>query len=132
MVGSGTVMNETGQRQVDQEAAEARDPATPGARLAALTQRHLEAVLQNPATQLVLLENPDWWDDLPRPVLDQIARSPTCPPAFLAWVNRATFGFERAEVALNPVLPLALRREAFLGVSSGLDPKFWLDQRDRL
>ena len=114
MVGSRTEMNEHERRQFEQEA---RDPATPAARLAELADEHLDAVLQNLGLPLVLLEDPDWWELWSDSARSELAQSPHCPLGFVAWLVRKP----RAEhhdawtfVLGNQSLPVAARRDLLL------------------
>jgi hypothetical protein len=92
------------------ERQEARDPSTPPERLAALMEHHLDAVLDNPALELVLLAHPDFWAALTVPARAALARSPRCPHAFARWALDArdlTYPLMH-----NAALPARLRREA--------------------
>jgi hypothetical protein len=95
---------------------EALDPATPAARLLLLLRDHLDDVLQNPAMPLLLLAQPDLWSEVGRRGEGLLARSPRCPPSFVAWLLRQAS--PRAAVlgllAGNPAVPAAARRAAFL------------------
>ena len=95
------------------EHAEAMNPATPAPRLARLMEQHLEAVLDNPALKLVLLERPDFWRLLSRQAEAQLARSPRCPVEFAAWVIQHPDHFKALSlVSRNKALPVAIRRAA--------------------
>jgi hypothetical protein len=97
------------------ERLEALDPSTPPARLAALLERHLDAVLDNPAWPLLTLEHATFWAELTSYGEFLLLSSPQCPPAFARWVLHASRRLysNATYILTNPVLPTALRREAF-------------------
>jgi hypothetical protein len=96
--------------------AEARDPSTPPARLAALLATHTDAVLQNPALPLLVTEDPDFWAGLTDVARSKVAASTLCPPSFAQWELRRPDAPAPAlgELAMNPALALDLRRKCFL------------------
>ena len=111
------------------EAAEARSPATSPARLAELMLRHAEAVLANPAFQLLLVENPHFWTTLPHPGI--LAGARYCPADFVQWVLAQPDAGAALlhELVLNRALPVHLRRAAFLRTHFSLR---WSQERRRL
>ncbi len=111
------------------ERAEALDPNTPVERLAELMEAHSDLVLQNPGLPLILLEHPDFWEELPKG-LGEVAQSPHCPPSFATWAlqrrkGRRICGF----LATNQAMPLAVRRAAFLRTTGSYG---WPEKRSSL
>jgi hypothetical protein len=98
------------------EQAEALDPNTPPARLLALLETHAEDVLRNPGFELLLLEQPDVWDELSGMVRQQVLKHPLCPSQLVTWVLREPFPdpWALVRISQNETVPVALRREAFL------------------
>jgi hypothetical protein len=95
-------------------AAVAGNPNTPSDLLVELTQDGPDAVLQNPAFELMLLDDPDLWGQLPG--LRLLAASPCCPDALAHWFLRQSTvaGGEhealREPLAANLAFPVALRQ----------------------
>jgi hypothetical protein len=99
------------------ERAEARDPSTKPERLIELMGLYVDDGLQNPALQLLVLEDPGFWRRLDSDhftnVHYQVALSPHCPAAFVAWLLAQTTPDLKAAatgLAWNPTLPLGHRR----------------------
>jgi hypothetical protein len=104
------------------EEQEALDPNTPPARLAALMETHLAAVLKNPGWPLVLLAEPDFWRRLSGRALLHAAQAPRCPEALATWmVGHVTEPLVLGRVAANRALSAATRRAALLQVPRPLE-----------
>ena len=102
--------------QWEVEEAEARDLTTHPVRLAELIWKHLEAVLANPGFALLLVEQPDFWKQLKPHVMSDIARSPSCPDAFVDWMLSQNWQLSALVAALvsNPAISQERRRQALL------------------
>jgi hypothetical protein len=72
--------------QWEVEESEARDPATPPARLAELIGKHLEGVLANPGFAPLLVEQPAFWALLGPQARSDVLASPACPVEYAEWL----------------------------------------------
>jgi hypothetical protein len=92
--------------------AVACNPNAPLEALALAAGTFPEEVLQNPALDLLLLEDSDLWTRWAPDALGRIAASPRCPASLGAWALRQRWLDESFRDALveNPALPLADRQ----------------------
>jgi hypothetical protein len=110
------------------ERAEARDPATPPERLAALLESCTEEVLANPGLPLLLVSEPDFWARVDLESLVAAAESRACPLSLAFWLTRQEHRFHRALecVFQNRALPGEVRRAAMLNwPSTAMTAEVW-------
>jgi hypothetical protein len=117
-------------------ALEAQDPNASPEVLLGLLVSQPQAVLANPAFDLLLLELPDLWGRLSEAALRAVAAEPGCPLALVDWGLKVGLpSVVRAQLVLNPALPLEKREQlfcqaAFLGSASpGLAREAGLSER---
>jgi hypothetical protein len=115
-------------------AAVAGNPNASSRVLERLSVRHSSQVLRNPVVELLILENPNWFDDLPEFARVAFLRDASCPNAWLERVVARGFDAKLwGVVAQNPACPKrlleAMRSEE--SVAAALHVAFADDDQDQ-
>ena len=86
----------------------AANPNTPTQVLIKLGETFPEKVLENPVFPLLLLENPNFLEEMPQETLLELLKCPTVPESFLEWaISQKNHPYQQA-VAKNPSTPPAI------------------------
>jgi hypothetical protein len=83
----------------------AANPATPSADLVRLGQQFPKEFLENPALDLLMLENPALLEDIPQAMLVRLLKSDRFPTDFLVWAARHAEEKVQLAVAMNAATP---------------------------
>ncbi len=83
----------------------AANPATPPAELVRLGQQFPKEFLENPALDLLMLENPALLEELPQALLLRLLKSDRCPAELLVWAAGHADEKVQLAVAMNAKAP---------------------------
>jgi hypothetical protein len=83
----------------------AANPATPPADLVRLGQQFPKEFLENPALDLLMLENPALLENIPQALLVRLLKSDRCPADFVVWAARHAEEKVQLAVAMNAAAP---------------------------
>lgn len=83
----------------------AANPATPPADLVRLGQQFPKEFLENPALDLLMLENPALLENIPQALLVRLLKSNRCPTDLLVWAARHAEEKVQLAVAMNAATP---------------------------
>jgi hypothetical protein len=81
------------------------NPNTPSQTYLRLGAQFPQEFLANPILDLLLIENPALFHELPDTMLVQIMRKPVCPPDFLTWAAAHASDKVQLAVAMNAKAP---------------------------